>query len=54
MDSGTEVKNLIASNPILEKIQLKTYGIEDKFIGYKLWEDLYKNIEEEIYDFLNI
>ena len=44
---GSEVKELIATNTDLQDIQIKSYGIEDEFVGFATWEDLFEKIEKE-------
>ena len=44
---GSEVKELIASNNDLQDIEIKTYGIEDKFMGFATWDNIFKKIEEQ-------
>ncbi|MCI8655587.1 MAG: 1-deoxy-D-xylulose-5-phosphate synthase [Clostridia bacterium] len=46
---ATEVKELIAENNE-HSIEVKSYGVNDKFMGYATWEDIFedvKNIEYE-------
>jgi 1-deoxy-D-xylulose-5-phosphate synthase len=44
---GSEVKELIASNNDLQDIEIKTYGIEDEFMGFATWDNILKKIEEQ-------
>lgn len=46
---GTEVKELIANNKEMQNIQINSFGIEDKFIGYATWEDIFNDeVKEKI------
>lgn len=44
---GTEIKELIATNKEMQNIEIKTYGIEDEFVGFSTWEDLFEKIKKE-------
>ena len=44
---GSEVKELIATNIDLQNIEIKTYGIEDEFMGFATWENLFEKVEEK-------
>ncbi len=43
---STEVKELIAENS-LNDVEIKNYGIEDKFMGYATWEDIFEDIKNK-------
>ena len=43
---GTEVKELIAENN-LNDVEIKSYGIDDKFMGYATWEDIFEDIKNK-------
>lgn len=43
---ATEVKELIAENNIYD-VNIKNYGINDKFMGYATWEDIFANVKSE-------
>ena len=45
---GSEVKELIATNKKLQGTELKSYGIEDEFVGFKTWEDLFEKLENTL------
>lgn len=44
---GSEVKELIATNIDLQGIEIKTYGIEDEFMGFATWENLFEKVEKK-------
>ena len=46
---GTEIKELISSDKNMQDIEIETYGIEDEFMGYATWEDIFKQIEDKIH-----
>lgn len=45
---GSEVKEIISSDKSMQNIEIETYGIEDKFMGYATWEDIFNNIKQKI------
>ena len=45
---GSEVKEIISSEQEIQNIEIKTYGIEDEFMGYATWEDIFTTIQEQI------
>ena len=45
---GSEVKEIISSEQEIQNIEIKTYGIEDEFMGYATWEDIFATIQEQI------
>ena len=45
---GSETKELIATNKEMQNIEIKTYGIQDEFVGFATWEDLFENIKKKI------
>ena len=44
---GSEIKEIIASDNNLQDIKIKTYGIQDEFVGFAIWEDLFEKIQKE-------
>ncbi len=43
---ATEIKELIAENDIYN-IEVKSYGINDKFMGYATWEDIFEEVKSK-------
>lgn len=41
---GTEIKEIIAENKNMQNIEVESYGIEDKFMGYATWEDIFSKV----------
>ncbi len=41
---GSEVKELIAENSSMQDINIECYGIEDKFMGFATWEDIFSKV----------
>lgn len=44
---GSEVKELISTNIELQDIEIKTYGIDDEFMGFATWEDIFQKLQKE-------
>ena len=42
---GSQVKELIATNIDLQNVEIKSYGIEDKFVGFATWENLFEELQ---------
>ena len=47
---GSEVKEIIAKDKEIQNIEIDTYGINDEFMGFATWEDIFKKIEEKNYN----
>ena len=47
---GSEVKEIIAKDKSIKNIEIDTYGINDEFMGFATWEDIFKKIEEKNYN----
>ncbi len=45
---GSEIKEIIASDNAMHDIEIESYGLEDKFMGYETWEDIFKKVKEKI------
>ena len=45
---GTEIKELIANSKDMQDIQIDSYGIEDEFMGYSTWEDIFNKVKEKL------
>ena len=44
---GSEIKELIATDPDLQGVKVQTFGINDEFMGYATWEDILEKINIE-------
>ncbi len=44
---GSELKEIISTDKELQNIEIETYGVEDKFMGYATWEDIFKKVKEK-------
>lgn len=45
---GSEVKEIIANEISMQNIKIKSYGIEDEFMGFANWEDLFDKIKNKV------
>ena len=45
---GSEVRELVSKEKNMQNIEIQTYGIQDKFMGFSTWEELFKEIQEKI------
>jgi len=46
---GSEVKELVAKEKRMQDIEISTYGINDEFMGFATWEDIFKQIKDKEY-----
>ena len=46
---GTEIKEIIAEDKKMQNIEVESYGIEDKFMGYVTWEDIFSKAKQKIF-----
>ncbi len=46
---ASEVKEIIAEEKDLQNIVLESYGIEDEFMGFKTWEDIFSKAKSKSY-----
>jgi len=44
---GSEIKEIISDNKEMQNIKIKSYGIEDKFMGFATWDDIFNKVKEE-------
>lgn len=44
---GSEIKEIISSDKTLQDIQVETYGIEDEFMGFATWEDIFNKVKQK-------
>ena len=44
---GSEIKEIISDNQEIQNIKIKTYGIEDEFMGFATWDDIFNKVKEE-------
>jgi len=42
---GSEVKEIISSDTSIQNIEIQSYGIEDEFMGFATWEDIFNKIK---------
>lgn len=47
---GSEVKEIIANDKNIQDIEIDVYGINDEFMGFATWEDIFKKVEEKEYN----
>ena len=47
---GSEVKEIIAKDKSIQNIEIDTYGINDEFMGFATWEDIFKKVKEKDYN----
>ena len=45
---GTEIKEIISQDKKMQNIQVDTYGIEDQFMGFATWEDIFNKVKEKV------
>ena len=46
---GTQIKEIIAEDKTMQNTDVETYGIEDEFMGYSTWEDIFNKVKEKNY-----
>ena len=46
---GTEVKEIISTDKNMQDIEIDTYGINDEFMGYATWDDIFKKVKDKEY-----
>ena len=46
---GSEIKEIIASNKNMQDIEIESYGINDEFMGFATWDDIFKKAKEKNY-----
>ena len=46
---GSEIKEMISDSKELQSIEIDSYGIEDNFMGFATWEDIFKKVKEKDY-----
>ena len=46
---GSEVKEIIAKDKCVQNIEIDTYGINDEFMGYATWDDIFKKVKDKEY-----
>ena len=44
---GSEIKEIISSDKTLQEIQVETYGIDDEFMGFATWEDVFNKVKQK-------
>ncbi len=42
---GSEIKEIISTDQTIPNIEIKSYGIEDEFMGFATWDDIFNKIK---------